>query len=75
MPIPLPDAIAPLSERDVMGYDDNGEPMLAVQFVEQIGDSFACAVVEVAGRLVGQQNFRVPDEGARDHDPLLLSAG
>ena len=31
--------------------------------------------VEVAGRLVGQQQRRVVDERARDRDALLLAAG
>ncbi len=36
---------------------------------------FARRRVEVAGRLVGQQDRRVVDECARDRDPLLLTAG
>ena len=31
--------------------------------------------VEVAGRLVGEDQRRVGDERARDRDPLLLTAG
>ena len=37
--------------------------------------SSALFAVEVAGRLVGDDDLRVGDDGARDRDPLLLTAG
>src|SRR4051794_39461102 len=46
----------------------------AVDPVEQAHDADAGGGVEVSGRLVGQQDRRAVDEGARDGDPLLLAA-
>ena len=33
------------------------------------------AAVEVAGRLIGEHDFRIVDQGTRDRDALLLAAG
>ncbi len=33
------------------------------------------AAVEIAGRLVGEDDFRIVDQSARDRDALLLAAG
>ena len=38
-------------------------------------DLDARPAVEIAGRLVGEQHFRIVDQRARDRDALLLSAG
>jgi hypothetical protein len=46
----------------------------AVQLAEQVHDRFAAARVEVAGRLVGQQDERLAGDGARHRDALLLTA-
>ena len=43
--------------------------------VEQPHDALAGGGVEVAGRLVGQQDQRPVDEGPGDRHPLLLAAG
>ena len=47
----------------------------AVDPVEQLHDPDRRLGIEVAGRLVGQQQRRVVDERARDRDALLLAAG
>ena len=47
----------------------------AVDAVEQLHDPDRGLGVEVAGRLVGQQQRRVVDERARHRDALLLAAG
>ena len=66
-----------LSERGhlgVVGDHDDGVA-LGVQVLEQFGDDRLVGGVEVAGRLVGQKNRWVIDEGAGDADTLLLAAG
>ncbi len=45
-----------------------------VQRLQQREDVRAGAAVEVAGRLVGEQDRRPPDERAGDRDPLALAA-
>ena len=47
----------------------------AVQLAQQIHHRFAAARVEVAGRLVREQDERLAGDGARDGDALLLTAG
>src|SRR5690606_2396610 len=47
---------------------------LAVQLLEQMDDRLARAGVEIAGRLVGEQDARLVDERAGERDPLLLAA-
>ncbi len=56
-----------------MGRDHHrgSEP---VQFLEQVHQAQRHAVVDVAGRLVGEQKLGPADDGARDRDALLLSA-
>ena len=55
--------------------DDHDRGAFAVQFLEQRHQLDRGAAVERAGRLVGEQHFRVVDERPRDRDALLLSAG
>ena len=47
---------------------------VAGDFGEQIHDLHACFRVEGARRLVGQNDFRLVDQGARDGDALHLAA-
>ena len=55
--------------------DDEHRGAGAVDPVEQLHDPDRGHRVEVAGRLVGEQQRRVVDEGAGDRDALLLAAG
>ena len=48
---------------------------LAVEPVEQVEDLLRRRAVEVAGRLVGDDDRRVGDQRPRDRDALLLPAG
>ena len=48
---------------------------LDVQLLEQVHHRFAVLRVEVAGRLVGEQDRRLAAHGAGDGDALLLTAG
>ena len=58
----------------VVRGDDHGRPR-AVDAVQQLHDPDRGLGIEVAGRLVGQQQRRVVDERARHRDALLLAAG
>jgi hypothetical protein len=46
----------------------------AVQLAEEIHHRFAAARIEVAGRLVREQNQRLAGHRASDRDALLLTA-
>ena len=48
---------------------------LALQPAQQLHDLGAGAAVEVAGRLVGEHQRRLADDGPRDRHPLPLAAG
>ncbi len=53
----------------------DGDAALHVQALENVHDLDARPRVEVAGRLVRQEDRRLVDECARDRDALLLAAG
>ena len=53
--------------------DDRGA--FIVQLAEQLHDFFALRRMQIAGRLVRQNQPRAGDHGARDSDQLLLAAG
>ena len=67
-------AIAEGGEVFVVGDDDEGDA-LTVEFEEEIDDFGAGGGVEVAGGLIGEDNFGVVDDGAGDTDALFLAAG
>ena len=58
----------------VVGGDDDGGAEL-VQFLDQIKQAYADAVIDIARRLVGKQKMRPVDHGAGDGDALFLTAG
>ncbi len=59
--------------RIVRDHDD-GLAVLAVERLEQVEDLVAGLAIEIARRLVAQQQRRIGDDGARDADALLLAA-
>ena len=59
----------------IVGHHQDGLARLAVQRLEKVEHRIARLAVEVAGRLVAQQEQRIGDDGARDADPLFLAAG
>jgi hypothetical protein len=59
----------------LVGDEQHGDAVLAVEALEDLHDLDAGAAVEVAGGLVGQDELRVVDQRARDRHPLLLAAG
>ena len=60
--------------RIVRDHDDR-LAVLAVERLQQVEDLVAGLAIEVAGRLVAEQQRRVGDDRARDADALLLAAG
>ena len=54
--------------------EEHGDAALVVQPLEDAHDLDAGARVEVAGRLVGEDDRRLVDQRARDRDALLLAA-
>src|SRR3990167_10856992 len=46
-----------------------------IYFFENLNDFVSVNRVQVAGRLVGDKNFRTMNKGTRDNDPMLFSAG
>ena len=66
---------AVLGDVHLVRDEEHRDAALLVQALEDAHDLDARARVEVAGRLVGEQNRRLVDERARDRDALLLTAG
>jgi hypothetical protein len=58
----------------VVRHDDDRHA-LAVQAIEQRNDIAAGSRIELARRLVSEEDDRAIRESARDSDPLLLSTG
>ena len=59
----------------VVGDHDDGLAVLAVELLQQAEDLLGGLAVEVAGRLVADQQRRIGDDRAGDGDALLLAAG
>ena len=59
----------------VVGGDHHGQAGRADQLRERVEHVVGGVRVEIAGRLVGQQEARRIGDRARDRDPLLLAAG
>src|ERR1041384_4796058 len=70
----LDDAAGVLRDVGLVGHQDDGDALL-VQRLEQRHHLDRGPAVEVAGRLVRQQNRGAGDQRPRDRDPLLLPAG
>lgn len=61
-------------DRAIVRHHD-GALVLGLYFLaDQLGDLLAAVWVQARGRLVGQDQLRVADEGASDRRPLLLAA-
>ena len=69
------DAVGDVEHLVVVGGGDDGDAALFAELVEELDDLLAGVEVEVAGRLVGEDDGGVVGEGAGDGDALLLSAG
>ena len=58
-----------------MRDDDEHRLLLQMQRHEQIGDGVGGGAIEVAGRLVAEQQRGLADQRPRDRDALTLAAG
>ncbi len=67
--------MAPTCKCQIVGGDQRGELVLAVQSRDQLKNQFSGAAIEVAGRLVSQQYLRLRNERPCQRQPLLLATG
>ena len=58
-----------------MGHHNQCRALRAVQLQHQLDDLRAGGGIQIAGRLVGKQHFRLGDKCARQCDALLFAAG
>ncbi len=58
-----------------MGDDQEGRPAAGVEVEEELVDGVAGGAVQIAGGLVGEDEGRLHDQGARQGDALLLAPG
>ena len=65
----------PRGQRVAVRHDDQHGLLRVVQLEEQRRDGVGRLGVEVARRLVAQQQLRLSDQRARDGDALFLAAG
>ncbi len=59
----------------LVGHQHDGHALLFVELGEQLHDLRAGLGIQIAGRLIGQDQWWMIDQGAADGHPLLLSAG
>ena len=69
------DAPGPAGQLGIVGHEDECGAGRGIEVEEHVDDGAARFVVEVAGRLVGEEDFRAVDKGAGQGDALLLAAG
>ncbi len=69
------DPPAVFSDVRLVGHQDDRDALLHVQSLEDAHDLGAGLGIQVAGRLVGQDDARLVDQRPRDGDALLLPAG
>ena len=62
------------SRHDGIVRDHHNGASLLVEFAQQAQHDFFVLRVEIAGRLVGQDDFGIVDQRARDADALLFAA-
>ena len=63
-----------LGRARIVRHHDDGLAVLAVERLQQVEDLVAGLAIEVARRLVAQQQRRIGDDRAGDADALLLAA-
>ena len=69
------DTVAPPRELKIMGDQDRRQVTPFAKIGEQIENHLPGPLVQIAGRLVGQEQGRTACEGARDGNALLLPSG
>ena len=65
----------PLGDGEVVGDDDEGDSVVAVESEEEVRDVFCGRWIERAGGLVGEDKFGLVDEGAGDGGAEFFAAG
>src|SRR5437868_482852 len=73
--VQAPPARHPFGQPRIVGDDDGRDAEAAVEVEQQLVDPFAGRLVEITGRLVGEQEARLQDESAGERHALLLAAG
>ena len=68
-------AVAALRQRGIMRHQHQRGAALLVAGEQQLDDLAAGRLVEIAGRLVGDEDRRMRRQRARERDALLLAAG
>src|SRR5579864_2290856 len=58
-----------------MRYHDDGDSMSPIELLKNHHYFSTGTRIELAGRLIGEKNFRIVDERVRNRYPLLLSPG
>ena len=67
-------ALGPLGGARVVRDHHDGLAVVAVERLQQIEDLIARLAIEIAGRLVGEQERRIGNDRAGDADALFLAA-
>ncbi|OEV00489.1 hypothetical protein AN217_24795 [Streptomyces qinglanensis] len=62
-------------DRQVVGDEDEGDPQIPLNLLEQVDDLGLDGDVQRRDRLVGHDQLRLQGQGAGDADPLALAAG
>lgn len=69
------DGLGAFGKFKVMGHQHQGSSGGLVQLEKHGDDAFAGLAIQVAGGLVGKEDFRAVDESTREGDTLLLATG
>src|ERR1051325_4569612 len=72
--VEIHDARRPCRGVRIVGDHDNGFAVLVVERLQQAENFIARSTVEIARRLVAQQDGRIRNDGPCDADPLLFAA-
>ena len=67
------DTVAAAGRCDIVGYHYNGLSII-IRFCKNVEDILTCCGVKSTCRLIGEDQFRVVDEGSCDTDSLCLTA-
>ena len=59
----------------IVRHQDDGDPLVLIQLLEHPQHFFAGARIEVAGRLIREEQRRMIDQRPRDRHALLLAPG
>ncbi len=68
-------AVGGLGDFVAMRHDHQRQPALGAEAMQQVNDLVLALAIEIAGRLVGQEQAWVVGQCPRDRDPLALADG